>query len=198
MSIAHLLEDFTAQSNGDTLHMLSDEALEEQRLAAFEDGYGAGWEDAVQAQEDGRGQAAAALTRSLGDLSFTHHEAMTRMTRSLEPMFESLTRVVLPAAVDRGFAARLTEQLCDMAREQIGQPMQLLVPAGQAQSVEMLIPAELSPKPQIKEDPSLLDGQARIQVGIARREVDCSALVASIAQAFDAYVFETKEVISNE
>lgn len=198
MSIAHLLEDFTAQSNGDALHVLSDKALEEQRLAAFEDGYGAGWEDAVQAQEDGRGQAAAALTRSLGDLSFTHHEAMTRMTRSLEPMFESLTRVVLPAAVDRGLAARLTEQLCDMAREQIGQPMQLLVPAGQAQSVEMLIPAELSPKPQIKEDPSLLDGQARIQVGIARREVDCSALVASIAQAFDAYVFETKEVILNE
>ena len=50
MSIAHLLEDFTAQAEGAPMRLLDEEALEEERLAAFEKGYGAGWEDALQAQ----------------------------------------------------------------------------------------------------------------------------------------------------
>ncbi|MDA7965210.1 MAG: ABC transporter ATP-binding protein, partial [Ruegeria sp.] len=69
MSIAHLLEDFTVQTGAGALHMLDDEALEEQRLAAFENGYGAGWDDAVQAQDQARGQLSAELSGALSDLS---------------------------------------------------------------------------------------------------------------------------------
>ena len=54
MSIAHLLEDFTPQAGTAKVHLLDDDALEEMRLAAFEEGYIAGWEDALQAQEQGR------------------------------------------------------------------------------------------------------------------------------------------------
>ena len=76
MSIAHLLEDFTLQAGGGQLHVLDEDALEEQRLASFEQGYSAGWEDAVQAQEQSRGQVSAELAKSLEDMSFTYHEAV--------------------------------------------------------------------------------------------------------------------------
>ncbi|MEX0306355.1 MAG: ABC transporter ATP-binding protein [Ruegeria sp.] len=198
MPIAHLLEDFTVPTSGAAVHLLDEEALEEQRLAAFEQGYGAGWDDAIQAQEQGRAQLSTELSTTLSDLSFTYQEALTRMTLSLEPMFQSLVQVVLPETVERGFATRLTEQLCEMARDQIGQPMQLTVPAGTSEQIESILPQDFSPNPRIVEDSSLQPGQACLQVGTARREVDCAALLTAIALAFDAYLFEAKEALSNE
>ncbi len=198
MSIAHLLEDFTAPAAGVAVHLLDEDALEEQRLAAFEQGYGAGWEDAVQAQEQTGTQLSSDLSATLSDLSFTYQEALTRMTLSLEPMFHSLVQTILPETIEHGFAKRLTEQLCDMAREQVDQPLQLTVPAGTSDQVEAMLPQDISPRPQVIEDVSLQPGQARLQVGIAQREVDCAALLSSIAATFEAYLFEAKEALSNE
>lgn len=198
MSISHLLEDFSVQAGGGQMHLLHEDALEEQRLAAFEQGYGAGWEDALRAQEQTRDQVSAGLARSLEDMSFTYHEAMTRMSMSLEPMFEALVHVVLPDALDKGFAIRLADQLSELARDQIGQPMQILVPEGQADKVGRLLPPELSPPPKVIEDPSLEPGQARLQAGMCRQEVDCNVLLSSVADAFDAYLFEAREALSNE
>ncbi len=198
MSIAHLLEDFTAPAAGATVHLLDEDALEEQRLAAFEQGYGAGWEDAVQAQEQSGAQLSSDLSATLSDLSFTYQEALTRMTLSLEPMFQSLVQTVLPETIEHSFATRLTEQLCEMAREQVGQPLQLTVPAGTSDQVEAVLPQDISPRPRVTEDASLQPGHARLQVGTAQREVDCANLLSSIAAAFDAYLFEAKEALSNE
>lgn len=198
MTIAHLLEDFTVQAGGGQVLVLDEDTLEEQRLAAFEQGYTAGWEDAIQAQEQSRGTLSAELSRSLGDMSFTYHEALNRMTLALEPMFQSLVRVVLPETLERGFATRLIEQLGDMAREQIDQPMQILVPEGRAAEVESLLPPDLTPSPRVIEESSLEPGQARLLVGMSQREVDCSALLSSVAEAFEAYVFEAREALSDE
>ncbi|KUJ78881.1 ABC transporter ATP-binding protein [Ruegeria profundi] len=198
MSIAHLLEDFKLQPDDSKLHLLDEDALEEQRLAAFEQGYSAGWEDAVQAQEQSRGRVSDELARSLEDMSFTYQEATTRMSLSLEPMFQSLVDVVLPETLNRGFAARLVEQLCEMAQEQINQPMQIFVPEGRVAEVEALLPQDLSSSTRVREHAALEPGRARLQVGTSQRELDCSSLLTSIAAAFDAYVFEAKKALANE
>ncbi|EEX09225.1 putative ABC transporter ATP-binding protein, flagellar [Ruegeria lacuscaerulensis ITI-1157] len=198
MSIAHLLEDFTVQTEGAPMHLMDDEALEEERLAAFERGYGAGWEDALRAQNEGRAALTEELRTALANISFTYHEALTRMNLSLEPMFESLVRIVLPKAIEQGFAARVVEQLCQMAEGQVAQPVQLVIPPGTAEQVSELLPDDVSPRPKVIEDPGLQPGQARLQVGTARAEVDCAALLETIGAAFDAYVFEARKALSNE
>ncbi|WP_170525641.1 ABC transporter ATP-binding protein [Ruegeria arenilitoris] len=198
MSIAHLLEDFTAQADSANLRLLDEEALEEERLAAFERGYGAGWEDALQAQAQDRAALTEDMRAAFSDMSFTYQEALTRMTLSLEPMFSALVQTVLPQALDRGLAARVIEQLSEMANAQVAQPILLLVPPGVEGDVEALLPVDVTPLPKVVADPELLPGQARLQVGTARSEVDCTALLDAIAAAFDAYVFEAKEALSNE
>jgi len=198
MSIAHLLEDFTAQADGANLRLLDEAALEEERLAAFERGYGAGWEDALQAQAHGSAALTEDMRAAFSDMSFTYQEALTRMTLSLEPMFRALVQTVLPHALDRGLAARVIEQLSEMAKARVAQPILLLVPPGVEGDVEALLPADITPLPKVVADPGLLPGQARLQVGTARSEVDCAALLEAIAAAFDAYVFEAKEALSNE
>lgn len=198
MSIAHLLEDFSVHTGAGLVHCLDDAALEEQRLAAFEQGYGAGWEDAISAQEQSQGQISTELAGTFADLSFTYHEALNRMSLSLEPMFESLVQTVLPDILDRGFATRLSEQLRDLALEQAGQPMVLSVAQGFAEQVSSALPADLSPSPKVVEDPDLSKGQAVLQVGISRRKVDCDAVLQAIAEALDAYIFEANRAVTNE
>ncbi|MGV6805021.1 MAG: FliH/SctL family protein [Ruegeria sp.] len=198
MSIVHLLEDFTVQTSGANMRLLDEVALEEERLAAFERGYGAGWEDALQAQEAGRANLVEDLRAAFSDLSFTYQEALTRMTLSLEPMFRSLVGVVLPEALGRGHAARLVEQMCEMAQSQIAQPILLAVSPDDVAAVASMLPSDLSPRPRVVEDPGLHPGQARAQVGIARAEVDSAALLETIAEAFDAYLYEAKEALKNE
>lgn len=60
-------------------------ALEEARLASYEQGFSAGWEDALAAQADDRKQLAADLAHTLQSLSFTYHEARAHILRGLEP-----------------------------------------------------------------------------------------------------------------
>jgi len=54
MSIAHLLDDFAASGQSEQ-GLIQEVELEEERLASFEKGYQAGWDDAVKSQvADGR------------------------------------------------------------------------------------------------------------------------------------------------
>jgi len=102
MAITHLLEDFSAGgASGDVMTRMSDVALEDQRLASFEQGYSAGWEDAFTAQVEDQTRITGNLASSLGDLSFTYHEALAQLLVSVEPVFRSLVELVLPDKIGR-------------------------------------------------------------------------------------------------
>ncbi len=135
-----------------SVESLTDEYLEEERLQAFDNGYQAGWDDSAAAFNEDQRRISGEFANNLQELSFTYHEALNRMSLSLEPMFEGLVRLVLPETLERGFGTRLVEQLCELAGEQIGKPMQVLVPVGQADGVGALVPPGLSPPPKVIED----------------------------------------------
>ncbi|MEX0317810.1 MAG: ABC transporter ATP-binding protein [Ruegeria sp.] len=199
MSIAHLLENFDLDPlNSGMMHLLHEDALEEQRLAAFEQGYSAGWEDAVTAQSEDHAHLEATLTRNLEDLSFTYHEALTQMTQSLEPMFQSLMTTVLPQTIEQGFGHHIVEQLTAMAEEQVAQPALLIVPAGAGAQLKPLLDQQSALPVQLVEEASLPPGQACLRVGTAERDVDCNAFLASITEAMDAFLYEAKEISLND
>ncbi|KUJ76495.1 ABC transporter ATP-binding protein [Ruegeria marisrubri] len=194
MPIAHLLEHFDADPRGGvTVHPMSEEALEEERLAAFERGYAAGWEDALSAQQVSRNRIEASLAETLETLSFTYHEALHRMTLSLEPLFHSLVKIALPQMLEQGFGQQIVTQLKEMAGDQMAQPVELVVPPGVGGELQPLLEREFSMPVQLIEDAALLPGQAGLRVGTAECEVDCRALLAAIDEAFDAFLYQAKE-----
>lgn len=196
MSIAHLLEDFeiAAKAVG-PLQMLDEDALEEHRLSAFEQGYTAGWDDAVSAQAEDHVRVSEALGKSLEDLSFTYHEALAQMTLSLEPMFSSLVETVLPNMIDTSYCQHIVDELKSMANEQVAQPALLVVPSGVSSELKSALDREFSVPVQLVEESSLPPGQAYLRVGTAEREVDCAALLASISNAMDAFLNQATEEV---
>lgn len=198
MAIAHLLEDFSAGvASGDVMKLMSDVALEDQRLASFEQGYSAGWEDAFEAQEKDQTRITGNLASSLEDLSFTYHEAMTQLLSSIEPVFRCLVDLALPTIMDRTIGYHIVEQLCEMARNQASGPATLVVPVGIAASLSPILSQELPMAVKISEDATIGVGQAFLRVGSVERELDSTALMEAIRDAIDAFEYQTSEELKN-
>ena len=198
MTITHLLEDFsTGVASGDVMKLMSDVALEDQRLASFEQGYSAGWEDAFSAQEKDQTRITGNLADSLGDLSFTYHEAMSELMESVEPVFRSLVDLVLPDIMARTFGQHIVELLCEMARDQASGPASLVVPAGAGAGLSTILTQELTMPVKSTEDTEMDPGRAYLRVGASEREIDSASLLKSIGDAVDAFTYQTNKELKN-
>ncbi|AHD02726.1 hypothetical protein [Leisingera methylohalidivorans] len=194
MTIAHLLEDFGMNTSAEpALPAVSEELIEEQRLASFENGYSAGWDDAVTAKDQESNRVSAELANSLEDLSFTYHEAQNQLLDSLDPMFKVLTSAVLPDAMAASFGHHIVDQLSDMAKGQTDQPMQIVVSPGEAAPVRSLLPDNFSVPVTVQEDSVLSPGQAYLRIGSTECEINCDALLESIQDSIEAFTYHAKE-----
>ncbi|CUH86602.1 hypothetical protein PH5382_00515 [Phaeobacter sp. CECT 5382] len=194
MSITHLLEDFGSATKVEAIiPEVSEEVLEEARLVSFENGYSAGWDDAVTAKDQEVTKISASLASSLEDLNFTYQEAQSQLIESLDPMFKVLTSAVLPDAMSATFGHHIVDQMTDMAKFQTNQPMSIIVSAGEAAAVRALLPDAFATPVQVQEDESLSPGQAYLRVGSSEREINSSALVESIHDSIDAFTYHVRE-----
>lgn len=188
MPISHHLEDFSADdSPAPSTQMISAEALEDHRLNAFEQGYSAGWDDAISANAENRTRISAALARSLEDMSFTYHEVRTQVLASVEPVFESLVSAVLPATMMRVFGYRIVEELCALTTEQIAQPVVIAVSSGESVGLKEIVSHDFALPVEVQEDHDLDPGMAIIRVGSREYELDSSQLMASVNQSVTAF-----------
>jgi flagellar assembly protein FliH len=70
--------------------------LEETRLAAFDKGYAAGWDDATVAVHSDRSKAEDEVARNLQSLGFTFQEARIHLLRGLKPLLTTMMGRLLP------------------------------------------------------------------------------------------------------
>lgn len=194
MAISHLLEDFSNRpQTGETARWVGEDEWEDHRLAAFEQGYSAGWDDAVRVQAEDQSRVSEALMRGLEDISFSYHEALAQMLASLEPLFRSLVDAVLPEAMARSFGHHIVAQLRQMAEQQASGPVVLVLPAGAGAAIRPMLERDFPMPVDLREDPALAPGRAFVRLGEAERELDCQRLIASLATAIEAFTYEAKE-----
>ena len=198
MAITHLLEDFSSGSvAGNVMNLMSEDALEDLRLESFEKGYSAGWEDAFAAQDKDRTRIGAGLANSLGDMSFTYHEAMGEMMRSVQPVLRNLVDLVLPEIMQQTIGTHITEQLCEMIRDQASGAASVVVPTGSGASLAPVMKQNMAMPVKITEDANLAPGQAYLRLGTSEREIDSTALITSIRNSVDAFTYQTNEDLKN-
>ncbi|MFK7754062.1 MAG: ABC transporter ATP-binding protein [Sedimentitalea sp.] len=199
MAISHLLQDFST-STGDqaTLQLMSDDALDDLRLAAFEQGYSAGWDDAISAQTKEHNKATGALAKNLEDLSFTYHEALSQMISATEPVFRCLTDRILPEAMAKTLGHHIVDQLLEIAKTQAGQPATICVPVGHRAMLSDVMEQDFSMPIDVIEDPRLEESQVALRMGTAERQIDTDQLMDSIRNAIDAFYYQINKEAVNE
>lgn len=193
MAIAHLLEDFSAVRAAGASRLVSEDEWQDHRLAAFEQGYSAGWEDAVQAQVREHRRLSEALARNLEDMSFGYHEALAQMVAALAPVLRAIIDRVLPEAMALSFGQHIVDELLGLAADAAGRPAVVAVPAGAAALVAPMLQRDFAMPVALVEDPALDPGQAQIRLGDSGRDIDCDRLLASIRATIEAFLFHATE-----
>ncbi|HMO09112.1 MAG TPA: flagellar biosynthesis protein [Paracoccaceae bacterium] len=165
-------------------------ALDEARLQSYEQGYAAGWDDAVAAQSADRTQIGADLSRALQALSFTYHEAREHVLRAVEPLLAELVGQVVPASARAGLGALVVETLRPLAGQLAMAPIRLRVHPGVRAAVEQALLMEPGLPVDLVADPALPETEARLDLGTSERRIDpgetATALAAAVADFFTA------------
>lgn len=172
--------------------------FEEMRLAAFEKGYTAGWDDAVAAQDAEQARLRADLARNLEDLSFTYAEARAHVLQAMEPLLRDMVAKVLPALARDSLAPVVLETLLPLAEEMAGAAITVVVNPANRPAVEALLTARKTLPLTFVEEPSLGEGQVYLRMGDAESRIDLDGVIAAIGRAVAGFFAMQNEVKDHE
>ena len=197
-ALSDLLEDFgaAAESGGHTIHMSEDEG-EAMRLEAFEQGYKAGWDDAIKAQSEDHRRISSDLAQNLQDLSFTYHEAYSQVVEGMTPLLNDMIESLLPKLARESLGLHVIELLQDLTRTQSAQSVEIVVASGSREAIAPLLDGDFKMPVTLTEDPRLAEGQADIRFGEVERRVDLAAVLNNIQEALQGFIHENRKEVVN-
>ena len=199
MSLSHLYQEFgPAPSQFAPSTDMGTSDIEDEKLASFEAGFQAGWDDAVKAQCDSNTRISSDLAKNLQDTSFSYHEARAALIKSLRPLFTDITDTVLPAIARQTLGAHIVEQLADMSRDVLDQVIEVTLAPQNVDPVEQLLNSTLPEPFVIISDKNLGEGQVFIRIGADEREIDLEQAVSNIATAMQTFFQHTQEDVTHD
>ncbi|RUS64923.1 flagellar biosynthesis protein [Pseudorhodobacter sp. E13] len=184
----------TTQPKADTV-VTDLSALEEARLASYEQGYSAGWEDATSAQKDEKALLAAELSRNLQALSFTYHEARVHVLRALEPLLIGMVDQILPQIARDTLGPTVLKALTPLAEEMAETPIKLLFNPVARPALETMLLSLKGPPLELIEEPTLGEAQVYLRLGESEVRVDLEGAITEIRTALtDFLTLSTKDL----
>tara|TARA_B110000008_G_scaffold138849_1_gene140727 strand:+ start:62 stop:661 length:600 start_codon:yes stop_codon:yes gene_type:complete len=182
MTIAHLLEDFSAydsaRRNGGSAN---EEIFDLVRLEGFDAGYKAGWDDATKALKDNTDSISATLRENLSDLTFTYHEARNGILKSLAPVIEEIIQSVLPMILHNSFPAFVSETIQELASDSSNPTVNLRVHPDHADVLSKELDQSLDMPFRVKGDRFLSKDTALLEIGHTEMEIDFTAFLEKIS-----------------
>lgn len=199
-SIAHRYADFSTTSHGgDGPTEEADDALEERRLETFEEGYQAGWADATTALHTEQHGIAAEFAQNIQDMSFTYHEALSKLTGAYRPLMEQIVSRVLPAAAQTSLVGHIVQQLDALVESHVGGEATITVSSNTLGAARKLLAQNDSDVPfNLRADATLSDGQVYLQIGDAERELNLDVVTDGIVDAVNAFFTQTNLETSDD
>lgn len=184
MSIHHLLVDF---SLGTASEVNAPPHGEVELLDSFEDGYKAGWDDAIRAKSDETESVSAELRQSFESLSFTYHEAKVAVLSEVAPAIEQAVMSVLPDIAKSGFAQLVAEHVTDLSAFEGSPEFEVHVsPKERAAVAAILEDSEIKNLKVIARD-TLTPGQAQLRIGDRERHINMTEITNSMAEVFAGF-----------
>ena len=188
------LEVFEADlpENAASTVVLDTLALEETKLASYETGYAAGWEDAVAAQAGDQAKIRADLARNLQSLSFTYHEARDHVLRAIEPLLTEVVNKLLPKLAHDVLTPTILQILLPMAEHLADAPLSVVINPSARAAVDALLEQVAGLPIEVIEEPSLSEGQAYLRLGEMERQINLDRATQDISAAVRGF-FERPE-----
>lgn len=159
-----------------------EEALEEARLAAFDQGFKAGWEDCEEAAKEAAQAARGELLRHLQEMSFGYHEAHGHLLAALRPVFSAMVDRILPASARQTLGPQVVEALMPLAQARLESPVRLHVHPESRLALEEFLSAAVCPPFETVEDAGLAPGTVRLAAGETETLIDPGSVTEAIRE----------------
>jgi hypothetical protein len=167
-------------------------SVDEAKLAGFEDGYRAGWDDAVAAQDKESARIRADFARNLEDLGFTYAEAHRHVLAAIEPLLRDMVCKVMPRMAHDTLGPIVLEHLVPVARQLAGVPIEIVVHPASRTLIEPLVADSGIVPLVIAEEASLGEGQVHLRFADRDRRIDLDGVIAAIGTAVSEF-FELEQ-----
>lgn len=164
----------------------SDDDIAEVRSTAYEQGYAAGFDDAVKSEADNQTRIGSEFARHLQEMSFTFHEARAHVIASVTPLLEELVTTFLPQLTQETMGQRLMETLQPLIEDAGDQPIVIMVPPGAREALSPFFDQAVSSVIRIEEEPTLTEGQSFLRLGRTERKIDLDAAFARFRESLNA------------
>ncbi|MDO6799080.1 hypothetical protein [Shimia thalassica] len=191
-TIANLLENFCVEQPTPSDKDDPASARDDELLDSFEQGYKAGWEDAIRAKAEEKAHVSAALAGNLQELTFTYHDAKTSVLADLGPVLNAVVRTLLPKVAYRSMGERLVEQLLLLAETNSTKDVRISVASTEVVAVSELLPENLAFPVLVTGDASLSPGQAHINFSGREQQIDLDELLAELEKSIEAFDVHTR------
>lgn len=171
--------------------------VEELKLGAFEQGYSAGWDDAIAAQDAEATRLAADLGRNLQDLSLTFQDARAHLLASLEPLLRDMVTKVLPALARDNLARIVLEQLLPVADAAVPTGVRVVAHPVSLPQIRALLSAGVTIPLEFCEEPSLGEAQVYLRFADSETRIDIDSVIEAIRAAITTYFSTSQQEAQN-
>jgi flagellar biosynthesis/type III secretory pathway protein FliH len=179
--------DTVTAGDGTPQPLVEASALDDAKIASFEQGYSAGWEDAAAAQSDDQTRIRADLARNLQSLAFTFQDARSHVLQAIRPLILEMTSRLLPEVAREALAPTVLGAVMPLAEDMTNAPLTLILNPAVRERVEGLVSQATGLPIVVEEEPSLAEGQVYIRFGPAESRVDLTQVTDDITAAVRAF-----------
>lgn len=178
-------ETFEAPASSEpppSISVAEEDVLEDARLAGFEQGFKAGWEDCESAQKDAAQQTRSLLHQHLQEMSFGYHEAHGHILSALRPVLSALTDSVLPEIARQTLGPMVVEAILPLAQAGLEAPICLRVNPETRMLLEEYLAGAVCPPFKTVEDAALAPGAVILLSGAFEVLVDPVTMTDAIRE----------------
>ncbi|ETX29642.1 hypothetical protein [Roseivivax isoporae] len=188
-ALADLLEDFgtVVPSGAGPASGVDADEIARRELQSYEQGYRAGRDDAVRAQDEDSTRLAGDFAQNLKDLSFTYHEAYSHVLRAMTPLLRQIVETILPVALHDGLGAHVAAELEQVAARCGGLAAEVAVAPESLAAVAPFLARDFGFPVDLVPDASLREGQAELRLPDREQRIDLDGIAEGLRTAIAAF-----------
>ena len=158
-------------------------------LDRFDDGYNAGWQDAMDRIEAEQKHVGERLAERLDRMELTQRDANAAALTALEPALRDIFDRLLPRAAERAFLPILLEEVGAVLAGDAGR-LTLHVAPEEEQAISRLLEraGHAEDRVSVRPEPTLSISQAHIRWQGQERRVDLEGVLSTLDEALETFI----------
>lgn len=178
------LEIFETAATDEPNAIFDARQVEKLRETAFEQGYAAGWQDALEQMRHEDALRRIASEEALQAISFSYHEAQSALQPAFAALAQAMLETVMPEAARMALPAFLDSELREIAARHTQCPVRLRCASSASATLAQIASSVPSLKIELVAEPSFTDAQITLSIGAQERDIDLDDVLVRLREIF--------------